>query len=116
METALRSAVFGLLLAAMPVAAPSPPAGEDVHEVRIFLFRFEPSRIEIPAGGTVRWSNGDGIEHSATALPTEGEDGRPFDTGLFGKGEVREVTFTRAGVYPYVCKRHPSMSGVVVVR
>ena len=66
-------------------------------------------------GDTVRWTNHDGIEHSATAKALA-EDGTPlFDTGLFERGEMREVTFTQAGNFDYYCSRHPSMKGLVVV-
>lgn len=90
-------------------------ASAKVHEVDIRLFQFQPSPLTIAAGDTVRWTNRDGIEHSATA-EAKGPDGKPlFDTGLFGKGESREVTFTAPGTHDYFCTRHPSMKGRVVV-
>ncbi|PPB80830.1 plastocyanin [Albidovulum inexpectatum] len=90
-------------------------ASAKVHEVDIRTFQFQPSPLTIAPGDTVRWTNRDGIEHSATAVET-GSGGKPqFDTGLFGRGESREVTFTESGHHDYFCTRHPSMKGTVVV-
>ncbi|GAB4383778.1 cupredoxin domain-containing protein [Albidovulum sp.] len=123
MTTTRRSVLC--LFAGLPLgaaaAAPSmactgaAPVAARVHEVDIKLFQFQPSALTIAPGDTVRWINRDGIEHSATAIET-GADGKPlFDTGLFGKGESREVTFTAPGSLDYACTRHPSMKGRIVV-
>lgn len=86
-----------------------------VHDIDIAVFQFQPQKIEIRAGDTVRWTNRDGIEHSATAEDT-GPDAKPlFDTGLFERDEFREITFEEPGTYPYFCARHPSMQGSLVV-
>jgi len=112
------------LLAALPASALAGRAracagvvhaSAKVHEVEIKLFQFQPSPLTIAPGDTVRWTNRDGIEHSATAVET-GSGGKPiFDTGLFDKGESREVTFTEPGSHDYFCTRHPSMKGRIVV-
>lgn len=112
------------LLAALPAGVFASRAGAcagavqasaRMHEIDIQLFQFQPSPLTIAPGDTVRWTNRDGIEHSATARAA-GADGKPlFDTGLFGKGESREVTFTETGSYDYLCARHPSMKGRIVV-
>ncbi|GAB4296400.1 MAG: hypothetical protein Kow0058_13630 [Roseovarius sp.] len=115
-----------LRLAAVPALAATPSlaracealirAAATRHEVEIAVFQFRPARLEIRAGDSVRWTNRDGIEHSATARDT-GADGRPiFDTGLFGKDQACERTFARPGTFPYFCTRHPSMRAVIVVR
>jgi plastocyanin len=73
-------------------------------------FAFGPDRIEVTAGTTVAWVNGDAVGHSSTA-----DDGA-WDSGLIGPGRRWERTFERPGTYPYHCTPHPFMKGVVIVR
>jgi hypothetical protein len=37
-----------------------------------------------------------------------------FDTGVYGRGKVRENTFTEPGVYPLYCNVHPRMTAYVI--
>lgn len=50
-------------------------------------------------------------------LPENGEIGADgtFNSGLMLPGQSLSLTFTEAGVYPFVCNIHPGMDGVVVV-
>lgn len=87
------------------------PAGGDA--VTIAGFEFDPLTLEVSAGATVTWTNGDGVAHTVTA----GEPATPADT--FGEsvdpGSSAEITFEEAGTFPYFCTIHPSMTGAVVV-
>ena len=78
--------------------------------VAIRDFAFSPRTIEIRVGDTVRWTNRDSVEHTATARNGS------FDTGLLSDGASSSVRFTTAGTYRYVCTPHPDMTGTVVVR
>lgn len=83
-------------------------------QVSIKLFSFNPGVLEVPAGTTVVWTNGDAIEHSVTnGVP--GKPGGAFDSGFFTEGQTWSFTFTEPGEYPYFCKRHESMKGMVKV-
>ena len=105
-------AVLGAVLLAVAIALPS-LAGERTA-IEIKRFKFAQESIEVPAGTTVVWSNGDGIEHSVThGVP--GDQGGAFDSGLMTKDKSFERTFTDVGEYPYFCKRHEFMTGVVKV-
>jgi plastocyanin len=84
-------------------------AGE-VTENQIKLFQFQPKELSVKAGTTVKWMNGDDIEHSVTSKM----DGQ-FDSGFFSKDGTYEFTFAAPGTYEYLCKRHPSMTAKVVV-
>ncbi len=97
-----------------PVAAIADASGNTVHQIEISVFQFQPDTLDITVGDTVRWTNRDGIRHSATA-ESGGVGGQAFDTGLFGKGEMQEVTFSEPGTYSYFCTRHPSMTGMITV-
>ncbi|SET89777.1 plastocyanin/azurin family copper-binding protein [Oceanicella actignis] len=113
--TVLAAVPFGAIASRARACSGVVHASVTVHEVDIKTFQFQPSPLTIAPGDAVRWTNRDGIEHSATAVAT-GADGKPrFDTGLFGKGESREVTFTEPGSHDYFCTRHPSMKGRIVV-
>lgn len=83
-------------------------------QVSIKLFSFNPGVLEVPAGTMVVWTNGDAIQHSVTnGVP--GKPGGAFDSGFFTEGQTWSFTFNEPGEYPYFCKRHESMKGIVRV-
>ena len=87
---------------------------EEQAAVNIKLFTFKPNAIEVKEGTTVTWTNGDAIDHSVTNGTPE-KPGDAFDSGFFTEGKSFSFTFTKAGEYPYFCKRHNSMMGTVKV-
>ena len=78
--------------------------------VRIEGFAYAPRTLTIAVGDRVTWTNGDPVEHTATAR------NGAFDTGLLGEGESASIRFTVAGTYRYLCTPHPNMTGTIVVR
>ena len=97
--------------AALWIATIAPAAATDAA---IKLFQFQPQSIEVKAGTTVKWTNGDDIEHSVTA-GAPGQESKTFDSGFFKKGGTYEFTFNEPGTYTYFCKRHNSMKATVTV-
>ena len=89
-------------------AKPAAPSGGTA--VRIATFAYKPATLTVSKGSRVRFTNEDRAAHTATA------DDRSFDTQGIDKGHAAQVTFTRAGTFPYHCDFHPFMKGVVVVR
>ena len=89
-------------------------AAASSQEATIKLFQFQPKALEVKAGATVKWVNGDDIEHSVTA-GEPGKESGAFDSGFFKKGGSFEFTFTEPGAYNYFCKRHNSMKATVIV-
>ena len=71
---------------------------------------FEPKRIEITAGTTIRWTNNDPVVHTITA-----DDGS-WDSGPIEPGKTWSHTFAQAGEFAFHCTPHPFMKAVVVVR
>jgi plastocyanin len=73
--------------------------------------RFEPTRIEVPAGTTVVWENHGADWHSVAAF-----DGS-FESAQLATGESFSYTFTTPGEYPFICKHHgrQGMIGRVIV-
>ena len=96
-------------------------------DVQIATFVFQPKVLEIEAGTTVRWTNGDEILHTATSgkqtrqgVPgvSEDEPARPdgtFNLELDGKGTSASFTFDEPGTYTYFCRVHAAMTARVVV-
>ena len=92
----------------------SPAHAEDKAEASIKLFQFQPETITVKAGTTIEWVNGDDIGHSVTSGDPK-TPGKIFDSGFFRKDGHWAFTFAKPGAYHYFCKRHPSMTGEVVV-
>ena len=96
-------------------------------------FAFDPERLRVDPGTTVRWVNDSEVGHTVTAY----EEGIPeragyfasggFDSeraarndvreGLLAAGETYEHTFDVGGTYEYFCVPHEGsgMTGTVVV-
>ena len=77
--------------------------------VRIADLAFEPAAVTATVGDVVEWQNDDFVDHSATS--SEGG----FDVTM-AAGKSGRATMTRPGRFPYVCRFHPNMAGVVEVK
>jgi len=97
-------------------------------------FAYDPDRLTVDAGTTVRWTNDGDVGHTVTAYG----DGIPADAayfasggfdseraardgvsgGLVAVGDAYEHAFETAGTYDYFCVPHEGsgMTGRVVVR
>jgi plastocyanin len=71
--------------------------------------RFEPASLVVAPGDTVVWINKDPFPHTATA------DSGSFDSGNIDPGHSWRYVPKKAGVFPYTCKLHPTMKGVLRV-
>jgi len=100
---------------ALWVAAIAHASAAGTADAKIKLFQFQPKTLEIAAGTTVRWVNGDDIEHSVTA-GAPGQETGAFDSGFFKKDGSFEHRFAEPGTFTYFCKRHPSMKAAVAVK
>jgi plastocyanin len=79
-------------------------------KVKIDNFSFTPSTITVPAGTTVRWTNGDDIPH--TVVSNE----KTFKSKVLDTDQEFTFTFDKPGTYSYFCSIHPHMTGKVVVQ
>ncbi|EJN56987.1 plastocyanin/azurin family copper-binding protein [Halogranum rubrum] len=123
------------LVATASAGCSSAGGSEDVTRVSMAEnFAFDPKRVTISAGTTVRWINDSEVGHTVTAydgqIPSdaayfasggfESEKAARNDVsgGLLVAGETYEHTFDVAGTYEYVCIPHESsgMTGTVVVK
>jgi plastocyanin len=85
-------------------------AAQKSYDVSIKDFAYSSQTLTIPKGSKVTFTNKDTIEHTVTA-----KDGS-FNTGLFGKGESKTITFSEAGEFQIYCKPHPFMKAKIIVQ
>lgn len=89
------------------VRADDGPASDDA--VQISDFAFGPETIDVAPGTEVTWSNDDPAPHTVSA------EGGGFDSGTLEPGQTFATVFEQPGRFPYVCRIHPTMRGVVRV-
>ena len=77
-----------------------------VHNISIVGFDFSPPDITIFQGDTVRWTNMDGVAHTATSDPGSLD---PWDSGFLNPLQSFQRQFNVIGSLPYHCSPHPSM-------
>jgi plastocyanin len=106
MKVALRA----VLAAALLVGAAAAHAAGKTHAVRIEGMKFVPERVEVAAGDTIVWTNKDIVPHTVTAAQAKVESGE-LQTGKSFKFVAR-----KPGEMSYICRLHPVMHGVVVVK
>ena len=115
MKQPLTAAFVVALVVATPAgvgAASAPARSAQTRTVRIHDIDFQPSRVVIHRGDSVRWKFVDPeVAHNVTSRGRTRF--RSSRTRLTGSHRAR---FTRAGTYRYVCTIHPNMRGSVVVR
>lgn len=85
-----------------------PPDSAEVRIVDDDADAFQPGTISIDVGGKVTFVNLDDDPHTATGVG--------FDTGIMQPGGQTTITYEQPGVFPYACRLHPVMTGVVEVR
>ncbi len=78
-------------------------------DVNIQNFAFGPSVVTIKVGQTIKWTNNDSVQHSATS------DDSSWYTGILNPGESKILTFNKVGSFTYTCSLHPNMKGSVIV-
>ena len=105
----------GTFQAAIAVASPAelttPTAAGGHVEVAISKSLYVPNPLEIPAGTTVTWVNGDQLPHTATATTSDVH----FDSDYMALDDRFSYTFDEPGEYPYYCVFHPRMRAIVIV-
>lgn len=86
----------------------------EVVEITASGTSFSSADVTISPGTTVRWINGDGMEHTVTP------DGHSewSSASLSSEGAIFEHTFESTGEFPYDCIPHLSqgMSGIIRVQ
>jgi aldose sugar dehydrogenase len=77
---------------------------------------YSPEPIEITAGQTVTWHNGDTISHTVTSgQDGDLDEGILFDSDAIIPNQSYSLTFDTPGEFDYYCIYHPTMVGEVTV-
>lgn len=71
---------------------------------------FTPTILRAPVGGTITWTNNEGLPHVVSGVGWGMANGT-----MLSNGTSYEHVFDTAGLYPYTCYLHPGMSGLVIV-
>jgi plastocyanin len=85
---------------------------DKTHDVKIKDMAFDPDKLEIQVGETVKWTNEDDRDHTVTCKQKE----NGFKSGNLGNGDTFEQKFEKAGKYSYNCSYHPRMKGTITVK
>jgi plastocyanin len=97
------------------------PVTDGGPSITIKLIAFNPTDVQLAAGGTVTWRQDDVATHTVTSgrveqnggTATAKPDGR-FDSGNISKGQMFQFSFPEPGEYPFFCAVHPAtMTGTV---
>lgn len=88
-----------------------PSYGQQIVDVVIQNYRFQPQEIRIQPGDTVRWLNREKRTSHSIVL----SDVRERESERFFPDENWLHRFDKPGIYPYHCGPHPEMTGQVVV-
>ena len=94
--------IVALLLTSPVAAAPR------MHVMVIDKLKFGPAPTGVRVGDTIVWQNRDIFRHTATSKSGG------FDIDLAAGKSGKSVVKT-AGAFPFVCKFHPGMRGVLKV-
>jgi plastocyanin len=103
-----RAALVAICLAVFP-AALAHAAGK-THTVRIEGMKFVPERLEVIAGDTVVWTNKDFLPHTVTASEAK------VESGELAPNKRWRFVAKKKGEMPYICRLHPVMKGMLVVK
>jgi plastocyanin len=104
LKTGLSQHASIALLAAAGLLASGAASAEE-HVVAQKNKSFSVKKLKIKVGDSIKFANEDGFAHNVFSLsPAKG-----FDTGSFGSGQTRSVTFDKAGTVEVECAVHPDM-------
>jgi plastocyanin len=78
--------------------------------VRIEGMKFVPARVEVAVGDTITWTNRDFVPHSVTAALAG------IESGDLAEGKSFTLVAREKGEIAYICRLHPLMRAVVVVK
>jgi plastocyanin len=83
-------------------------------EAVLSIENFSHLEAELKVGGSVVWTNVDGVPHTVTSgFQGVAEEG--FDSGNIVPGQSFVLRFDQPGEYSYTCTLHPSMNAKIVV-
>ena len=107
----VRPASPDVVIMAWPVDGKPAATPRDTARVVQVKGRFEPRVLVVQTGTPIAFENRDKTWHNAFCVVPGGR----FDLGRYRKGQVRQTTLGKPGVYQVFCEMHPKESLYVVV-
>jgi len=83
----------------------APPVWASEHVVTQRNKAFSQKRLKVKVGQTIKFTNEDSFAHNVFSL----SPAKSFDTGSFGNGQSKSVTFDKPGKVEVECAIHPEM-------
>ncbi len=80
------------------------------HTVHIEGMKFVPERLEVAPGDTVVWTNKDFLPHTVTSKKAG------IESGELAQDQSWKLVARRKGEIDYICRLHPVMKGVLLVK
>ena len=114
MKTQMIIAILSLgLFTAWPTAATPPYTAIIIESGSPY---FVPKSVTVSTGSPIRWENPTATEHTVTHTGClEDGDHCAFDSGLMLPNGTFALPGLAPGRYPYLCRIHPIMRGVITV-
>ena len=72
--------------------------------------KFVPERLEVAVGDRITWTNRDFVPHSVTAKAAG------LESGDLAEGKSWSMVAKKPGEIAYLCRLHPVMRAVLVVK
>ena len=105
----MNSRLFAFVLLTISATGLHPVMADEIS-VTIKNFDYSPMELDIKPGTTVVWKNLDGEPH--TIASTDGM----FRSPALDQNDSYSFTFSRPGVFKYICSIHPKMKATITVR
>ncbi len=90
-----------------------PTGTRGANEIWLEYKLFQPAQLVVKAGTTVKFTNKDNANHSATNI------NGLFDSGKITSGNSYSYTFDKVGTYSFYCNYHSTVSaeqGYIIVQ
>ena len=85
-------------------------AAPTTHTIVIADMKFVPETLTVEPGDTIVWVNKDFFPHTATAQD------KSFDSRDIAMNKSWKYIATKKGAFPYICKLHPTMKAILIVK
>jgi plastocyanin len=72
--------------------------------------KFVPERLEVAAGDRITWTNRDIVPHTVTAKAAG------LESGELAQGKSWTYVARKPGTIAYICRLHPVMHGMLIVK
>ena len=97
-----------------PIPSPTPQIQSVDQQIASDIRNFMLEDLTVEVGTAIVWTNQDRTSHTTTA-GSHGNITGEWDSGSLIQGKSHSFAFHEVGDFPYFCKIHPDMQGIVHV-